>query len=568
MNEKKYCIISDHMSAEIALKLMEQLNSLNISFENKCIKDWQANQHEILFTCSINFAQEVVNKLFEGKIFLITDQMHELLPESIYAIGSDQIDFLSGILDLVAKNNIQVNTNRVLEEIISNYQKALTKTLIYLNKTNEALNAKVQSEDDDMKIMVDLLNIFNVFLEFENKLFGIFDTADYFNHLNSENKKNGFFENLEFLSLPKLLEIYPDTDFAQNAVYPLNPTTNGFVLIKHHKKTEDFYQEVRDIFFIRMINEFIKRLLNKEKSEKNNDILEKTLSLIPYPLALFGQNNELILYNSKFLQMNILPSVCTRLGHEEKYEHDGLFYKIYRKEFNCENENYVYYSFVSDKEVLEKTDKKISSSELGIISSSIAHELNNPLAGILAAIDVLLLDDNGDTEMRQSLVIMQDSAKRSKELVEIFLGFSKKDPRYYKSTNVKTSFILAINLLRFRMIESSVRLEMSELIEVKPLRKELNSSVMAMIFYIILGEMITIVSKMGLINSGPNDASEEIIKGGLLINDHELIIQLETALIDLSMLTKLKLLNYLIEIEALTMEIQNNCKVCLRLQTV
>jgi len=567
MNKKKYFIISDQMSADIAQHLIDLLNRSNIVFENKCIKDWDVNQSDIIFTCSINFAQKVVKEFSDSKVFLITDQMHGLTGESIYSIGSNQIACLPGIIDLVEKNNVQAHINIVLEKIFDKYQRVLTKTLIYLHKTNEALNPKFQGENDDLIIMVDLLKIFNVFLEFENKLFGVFDTTDYFNLLNSEIKKNGLFEKLEFLNLPKLLEVYSDIDFEQNTVYPLNSTNNDFVLIKHYKKIEDSYQEIREIFFIRMINEFLKRLSNKEKNEKNNDILEKTLSLIPYPLALFGQNNELILYNSKFLQMNILPSICTRLGHEEKYEHDGLFYKIYRKEFNFENENYVYYSFVSDKDVLDKTDKKISSSELGIISSSIAHELNNPLAGILAAIDVLLLDDNGDTEMRQSLVIMQDSAKRSKELVEIFLGFSKKDPRYYKSTNVKTSFIMAINLLRFRMIESSVRLEMNELIESKPLRKELNSSVMAMIFYIILGEMITIVSKMGLINSGSNDLSEEIIKGGLLINDNELIIQLETTSIDLSMLSKLKLLNYLIEIEALTMDIQNNCKVCLKLQS-
>ena len=566
MNGQQYFIVSDQMSAGILHHLEEILNRLKIGYEKKSFQEYIPGDHAICFTSSIIIAQKLSKDFLESNVFLITDQTHESIGEAVYEIGSNQMDCLAGIIDLIEKNAVQANKNRVLGTIFSHYQKMLIRTNTNLLKTNEAIKHSSQNGSDDMLIVIELLNIYNVFLEFENKLFGIFETTDYFNLLNIEIKKNGLFEKLEFICLPKLHEIYSDLDFAYKVIYPLDSPTNGFVLIERLPNQVDCLQEIREIFFIRMINDFLKRQLSQEKIGKNNDILERTLSLIPYPLALFGQNKALILYNQKFLQMNILPSVCIRLSHEEKYEHDGQFYKIYRKEFDFENENYVYYSFVSDKDVLDRTDKNLSSSELGIISSSIAHELNNPLAGILAAIEVLLLDDAQDAEVRQSLIIMQDSAKRSKELVEIFLGFSKKDPRYYKSTSIKTSFILAINLLRFRMIESSVRLEMNEFLEIKSFKKELNGSVLAMIFYIILGEIITVVSKMELITARSQNSSEEIIQGGLIISEDELIIHLETVLTDLEMLTKLKLLNYLIEIEALTMDIQNNCKIRLRLQ--
>src|SRR3989339_2080875 len=308
MNGRKYFIISDQMPPRIAHHVAEILNRQNIFFEHQPSEEWSVNPGDVLFTCSTDFVQKIINDLAVVKVFLIFDQSHELICESVYVVPVQQLDSLASVVELIKKNDFQENMNNVLEAIFSNYQKVLTKVLVYLENTNHQLVQNIQSQSDDM---IDLLNIFNVFLEFENKLFGIFDTTDYFNLLNSEIKKHGLYEKLEFLSLPKLVELYPVIDFEQNAVYPLNPPANSFVWIKYHKKKEEAYQEIWEIFFIKMINEFITRQLNKEETEKNNDILEKTFSLIPYPLALFGQNKELILYNQKFLQMNILPSVCT-----------------------------------------------------------------------------------------------------------------------------------------------------------------------------------------------------------------------------------------------------------------
>ena len=65
--------------------------------------------------------------------------------------------------------------------------------------------------------------------------------------------------------------------------------------------------------------------------------------------------------------------------------------------------------------------KSVSSEELGIISSSIAHELNNPLGGILAGLSVLLLEDL-EMENRLSLEEMKRGTERCRQLINIFLG--------------------------------------------------------------------------------------------------------------------------------------------------
>lgn len=135
-------------------------------------------------------------------------------------------------------------------------------------------------------------------------------------------------------------------------------------------------------------------------------------------------------------------------------------------------------------------DKKSEhNEELGIISSSIAHELNNPLGGILAAIDVLSLEDvSGDTE--EALQDMKKTVLRCKKLVETFLGFAKKDLNSQQGLAYQEIVERAYDLIKFRLLETNYKLQW-DYSQLDSFRLTCNESVMTMIFYLLFNKIIT-----------------------------------------------------------------------------
>ena len=118
-----------------------------------------------------------------------------------------------------------------------------------------------------------------------------------------------------------------------------------------------------------------------------------------------------------------MPKDCLELSDGDKIDISGEVYRVTRKDFVFNEENFHLFVFDSTSEEMKRNSN--SSEELGIISSSIAHELNNPIAGILTAISVLELEDNWDEDSMDSLDDMKSAARRCQELIKVFLGFSR-----------------------------------------------------------------------------------------------------------------------------------------------
>ena len=63
--------------------------------------------------------------------------------------------------------------------------------------------------------------------------------------------------------------------------------------------------------------------------------------------------------------------------------------------------------------------------ELGTIGSSIAHELNNPLGGILSFTQLIKMDMKPDHPLYPDIVEMESGVQRCKEIVQNLLGFTR-----------------------------------------------------------------------------------------------------------------------------------------------
>ncbi len=268
------------------------------------------------------------------------------------------------------------------------------------------------------------------------------------------------------------------------------------------------------------------------KSEGEIDFWKKIFSKIPYPMAVISSLGDLLVYNESFAKIGILPKECQRFKDQESVEFQQNFYKVRRIDFPINLIDVSYFVFyTSEKDQTheihqsgERVSKnKASIDDLGIISSSIAHELNNPLAGILAALSLLSLEDNWTDEAKTDLQDMKNGAKRCKELVEIFLGFSKFSPASSALPSIKDSLDQAINLLRFRMIESNLRLEMKYSPTLERFSYQVNSSIMSMILYLICSELMTAFAHHRLITQNHHG----LLSGEVLEFSNQIVIKLD-----------------------------------------
>ncbi len=289
------------------------------------------------------------------------------------------------------------------------------------------------------------------------------------------------------------------------------------------------------------------------KSDGEIDFWKKIFSKIPYPMAVISSLGDLLIYNESFAKIGILPKECLRFKDLESAEIFQNFYKIRRIDFPINLIQVSYFVFyTSEKTQIQKTGEKVSKKassvdELGIISSSIAHELNNPLAGILAALSLLSLEDDWSPDALSDLEDMKSGAKRCKELVEIFLGFSKFSPSAQVRISIRDSLDQAINLLRFRMIESNLRLDMKYSPTLENFSHQINASIMSMIFYLICSELMTAYAHHRLVTMSHNG----VLSGEVLELSNQIVLRLDEEFEYEEKIAQSKLIQHLLIFEKL-----------------
>ena len=123
--------------------------------------------------------------------------------------------------------------------------------------------------------------------------------------------------------------------------------------------------------------------------------------------------------------------VGCKLGEDFHIQNKNSFFNVHSQPLNLmEHEDYQYWVHVYEDATEQNLyEKKISQfarlEELGLISSSIAHELNNPLGGILSFIQIMKMELPAQHNLLGDLNMMQDTALRMKKIIEDLLIFSR-----------------------------------------------------------------------------------------------------------------------------------------------
>ncbi len=398
-----------------------------------------------------------------------------------------------------------------------------------------------------------------IFLSFDSSLYAEEELEDFITKSSDCFSKLRLWKLLKLATIEEVLELQRERPDGE--VFPLDWL--GLEHFLFYEREDNLSEPKALSFAISLLLEWLEKYVafhpKLSKVDSQYSLWEEALAKIPLPLALINIKGDLVVYNQAFTKLNLSPRDCLNYNDEETIEVGGAFFKLNKVEIEKDDfDSYLFLFYNQDMMSSVAPEgqslKSISSQELGIISSSIAHELNNPLAGILAAIGLLELED-WDSEEEEALNEMKTSAKRCKSLVEIFLGFSRTRDQQQKEGPIRNALGQSLDLLRFRMIESDVRIEVDIENAMEPFKRYINLSLCSMILYLVLGEVLTLFNHFRLVLG---DQSLKVLKASYKEEKDRVILTFHHDIEISNKIVASKLIEYLVEVQGLELEIENN----------
>ena len=119
----------------------------------------------------------------------------------------------------------------------------------------------------------------------------------------------------------------------------------------------------------------------------------------------------------------------------------------------------VWKDVTEEREVTRRLLQAEKMAAVGQLAGGVAHEINNPLGGILAFAQLMSQDERSEGD-RESLRLIQDAALRAKRIVESLLRFSRR-PRHDERGEVDLARVVedALFLMQPRLKEGRVEVE-------------------------------------------------------------------------------------------------------------
>lgn len=255
-----------------------------------------------------------------------------------------------------------------------------------------------------------------------------------------------------------------DELFAKQVQKQLNFTQLQVPLFRQHEKVGSiFFLRAPDHSFSKEESNFLNRVAEAvalaldriQKLKESEDLKEQweaTFNSMSDPVVMIDTNYDIIQSNRalpsytsdsekeansrkcyKVLYNRDEPCPGCQRGSNFRVQSKDLVprtFEVYSQSLTLDSEKPpVFVNLYHDITNQLKMEKQILESakmaELGTIGSSIAHELNNPLGGILSFTQLIKMDMDPQHPLYPDIVEMEEGVQRCKEIVQNLLGFTR-----------------------------------------------------------------------------------------------------------------------------------------------
>jgi two-component system, NtrC family, sensor kinase len=378
----------------------------------------------LLFSVDLSFEelQSVVNK---GQVFKFLDEQdYSNLKDTII----DSLEYST----LLSQNKFLQEKKKSQVSKIDNLKNKIEEKKLYKNKKN--IKLKTQFLDQGVSFINDM------FLSFQNIL-NFKELED----LILNKLKNLI--NLSFVSI-NLKTSYIKSKKKEELVLPLFSYDKVIGSIEYLKDEGSFFNK-EEIDFLDQVSDTVasicEELINQKKIKELKENWDFIFNSIKSPVVVLDNNFNILKENNTFSENKMfflrkinkiikdlnLPSVLKEnKAKTMDFSFESKTYNISAYPFS-ENDfiKFVVLFFKDISEQKTYEDKIFYSeklAELGIVSGSLAHEINNPIGGILMLLTMMIEDVSKDEKIYEDLVEMRKAAKRCKNIAENLLGFSRR----------------------------------------------------------------------------------------------------------------------------------------------
>ncbi|MBC7466535.1 MAG: hypothetical protein H7256_11135 [Bdellovibrio sp.] len=227
-------------------------------------------------------------------------------------------------------------------------------------------------------------------------------------------------------------------------------TLKGLIYFLYFFKGDKKPFKRNDIHLFKKMSETLQinlsRINNLQALQRNENFFDLAFHSSKNPIIVLDQNYLVIQANKAARTSSANPdakhcyemlfnrdSKCLNchLGTKFEIQNNNSFFNVHSQPLNLmEQEDNRYWVHVYEDSTEQNLyEKKLSQfarlEELGLISSSIAHELNNPLGGILSYIQIMKMELPAQHSLMSDLNLMHETGLRMKKIIEDLLIFSR-----------------------------------------------------------------------------------------------------------------------------------------------
>ena len=251
------------------------------------------------------------------------------------------------------------------------------------------------------------------------------------------------------------------------------------------KEEKKFFSQVADA-----VSLSIERTFQNQRSQELKRQWEATFDAISDPICLTDSQYNILRVNKSFIEKigvddyhKVLGEKCYKaLFNQDSICHGckrGELFQMKAQRTKTSSEIYDVYSntlvenqtvtfFQMYREVTQDLNfqrqiiESAKMAELGTISSSIAHELNNPIGGMLNFVQLMKMDLDGKEDYYDDIVEIEKGIQKCKNIVKNLLGFSRKsDPNKMEPINLIEVIKQAVKITELKTSSIGIKISFS-----------------------------------------------------------------------------------------------------------